>query len=139
MLVGRGEQTVSQGVGLRPLAESRVILTDGRDLDPGERQALRASGVTHLPDVSDLLTYPLPDGPLYVHFDSDIVDPAEVPAMSYPAPGGPSVATVRRVFRHLAETGRVQAVSFSSWNPDLDQAGHSRTASMSLLADLLAG
>jgi arginase len=139
MLVGRGEQTMPQGVGLRPLAEKRVILTDGRDLDPGEREALQASGVTHLPDVTDLLNFPLPDSPLYVHFDTDVVDPAEIPAMNYPAPGGPSVATVGRVFRHLASTGRIQAVSLSSWNPDLDADGQSREKSMRLLAELLGG
>lgn len=138
MLVGRGEQTMPQGVGLRPLTEKKVILTDGRDLDPGEREALQSSGITHLADVTDLLEFPLPDGPLYVHFDTDIVDPAEIPAMNYPSPGGPSAATVSRVFRHLAKSGRIQAVSLSSWNPDLDTDGRSREISMSLLAELLA-
>ena len=137
MAVGLGEQTLPQGVGLRPLLPANVILTDGRDLDPGERTLVEQSGITHLPDVTALLDYPLPDGPLYVHFDTDIVDPAEVPAMNYPAPGGPSADTLRRVFRHLAATGRVTAVSLSAWNPDMDGDGRSRAISMSLLQELL--
>lgn len=138
MAVGLGEQRLPQGVGLRPLPPANVILTDGRDLDPGERTLVEQSGITHLPDITMLLDYPLPDGPLYVHFDTDVVDPAEVPAMNYPAPGGPSADTVRRVFRHLAATGRVTAVSLSAWNPELDGDGRSQAISMSLLQELLA-
>ena len=36
MLVGRGDLALPEAVGLAPLPESRVILTDGRDLDPPE-------------------------------------------------------------------------------------------------------
>jgi arginase len=72
MLVGRGEQTIVAGVGLEPHPETQVILTDARDLDREEAEALRDSAVNHLPEVATLLDYPLPDGPLYVHFDTDI-------------------------------------------------------------------
>jgi len=137
MLVGRGEQTMPQGVGLAPLPEANVILSDGRDLDPGEREALAASRVTHLPDVAQLLDRPLPDGPLYVHFDTDVIDPAEAPAMNYPAPGGPSAAALRRVFAHLAGTGRVTAVSVSAWNPELDADGRTQAVVLDLLSALL--
>ncbi|MCB8984791.1 MAG: arginase family protein [Ardenticatenaceae bacterium] len=137
MAVGLGEQTLPEGVGLRPFPSTNVILTDGRDLDPGERTLVEQSGITHLPDVNMLLDYPLPDGPLYVHFDTDVVDPAEVPAMNYPAPGGPTADMLRRVFRYLAETGRVTAVSLSAWNPELDGDGRSQAISMSLLQTLL--
>lgn len=138
MAVGLGEQTLLEGVGLRPLSPQQVILTDGRDLDPGERLLVEQSGIVHLPDVRQLLEHPLPDGPLYVHFDTDIVNPIEMPAMNYPAPGGPSGETLREVFRYLAATGRVAAVSFSAWNPDLPHAHRSRELSLSLLAELLA-
>jgi arginase len=137
MAVGLGEQTMMAGLGARPFSPTNVILTDARDLDPGERTLVETSGITHLPDITALLDYPLPAGPLYIHFDTDIIDPEEVPAMSYPAPGGPSSETVRRVFRHLAQTGRVAAVSLSSWNPDLDENGRSRILCMDLLNELL--
>ena len=117
MLAGRGEQTMVRGLGLTPLAEERIILSDARDLDPGEKEAVAHSAVIHLPQVEQLLDYPLPDGPLYVHFDVDVVDVADVPAVSYPAPGGPSAATLQQVFHHLAQTGRITAVSLSTWNP----------------------
>jgi arginase len=138
MAVGLGEQTMLEGLGSQPIPQANVILTDARDLDPGERDLVEASGITHLPSIIDLLDYPLPDGPLYIHFDTDVVDPAEVPAMNYPAPGGPSTETVRQVFQHLASTGNVVAVSLSSWNPNLDENGRSRIICMDLLNELLS-
>ena len=139
MLTGRGEQTLVDGLGLTPFPEDRIILTDARDLDPGEKASLENSAVTHLPRVEQLLDYPLPDGPLYVHFDVDVVDVADLPAVSYPAANGPSVATLRRVFQYLAQTGQVTAVSVSTWNPDLDGDGRSRDMAMDLLSELLGG
>ncbi len=138
MMVGRGEQTICEQVGLAPFPEAQIILTDARDLDPSEKANLNDSAVVHLPQVAQLLDYPLPDGPLYVHFDVDALDSQVLPAVSYPAPGGPGVAEMRRVFHHLARTGRVTAVSVSAWNPDLDEDGRSREIVMELLAELVA-
>jgi len=139
MLVGRGEQTILEAVGLNPIDETKVILTDARDLDPGERESLEESQVVHMTNVEELLNYPLGARDLYIHFDTDIVDPSEAPGMNYPAPGGPSVNTLQRVFQHLAHTSRIVAVSLSSWNPSLDPDGRSQTAAMSLLHALLEG
>jgi arginase len=99
MLAGIGEQTMPQGVGLQSVPAADIVLVDGRDLDPGERKLVEQSGIIHLPDITTLLDYPLPDGPLYVHFDTDVIDMAEVPAMNYPAANGPSAETVRRVWQ----------------------------------------
>ncbi len=137
MLVGRGEQTILEAVNLEPIPESQIILTDARDLDPGEKESLVASKVVHISNVEDLLDYPLSEGALYIHFDTDIINPIEAPAMNYPAAGGPTVETLRRIFKHLAQTGRVIAVSLSSWNPSLDHDGRTETAVMDLLDTLL--
>ena len=136
MIVGRGDQAIMEGVGTTTLDERDVILSDARDLDPGERGALAGSNVNHLASFDELLTLPLPDRPLHVHFDTDVIDPEQAPAMNYPAPGGPSADTVRAVFRRLAQSGRVAAVSVSSWNPDLDQDGRTRRLVMDLLSEL---
>jgi arginase len=138
MLVGRGEQTLPHSVGLQNVPEAHVLLTDARDLDPGERLAVEASSVRVVPNPAALLDVELADGPLYIHFDSDILDPIEAPAMNYPAPGGPSSETLRQVFRRLAATGRIAAVSLSAWNPELDEDGATSNLVMSLLAELVA-
>jgi len=138
MLVGRGEQTLLHGVDMPPFPEGHVILTDARDLDPGERQNLAASAVLHFPDITSLLNYGFADEPLYVHFDTDVLDPGEVPAMNYPAPGGPTFSELQAVFARLARSGRVVAVSMSTWNPALDADGRSREKCMALM-EMLVG
>lgn len=137
MLVGRGEPTIAESLGLTPIAEDLVLLSDGRDLDPEEANALRASRVTHVPSIERVASR-LPPGPLHVHFDTDLIDPRDAPAMNYPARGGPSADEVRRVFRDLAATKRVVAISVSSWSPALDDVGRSRRLCMDLVGTLAA-
>lgn len=136
MIVGRGDLTLTQALGLTPWAEQNVILTDARDLDPGEREAVASSKVHHLRTTAALLDHPLPERPIWVHFDADVVDPSESPAHSYRAPGGPSVATLEKVLARIAATGRLAAVSLSSWNTELDTDGTSRRVTMALLERL---
>ena len=122
---------------LTPLAEDRVILTDARDLDPGEKQLIEGSDVKHLPDVRILLDSTLPDGPLYVHIDMDIINPANAPAMNYLAAGGPSAEELQTVMTHLRRTEKIAAVSVSTWNPKLDEDGQSRRVCMGILDALI--
>jgi arginase len=137
MLVGLGEQRMVSSVGTTNLLEEQVFLTDGRDLDPGEIVNLKRSAVRHIPDVALLLEQPLPPGPIWVHFDVDVLNLQDLPAVSYPAQGGPSADLMRRVFKRLADSGQVEAVSLSSWNPELDTDGLSRDLSLELLSVLV--
>ena len=137
MLVGRGEQTMLETLAMEPLAEESVVFTDGRDLDPPEREAMEKSRLIHLKDVGDLLTYDFPDLPLYVHFDTDILNPETAPAMNYLAPGGPDLEQLKIIFQHLADTRRIIAVSLSSWNPELDPDGRTQRSCMEALEVLL--
>jgi arginase len=137
MIVGKGDQTMAEAVDLKPLAEDQVILTDARDLDPGERALVDQSAIVHLTQVAALLEHPLPAGPIYVHFDTDVVSLHESPAHNYPAPGGPSASVMQAVFNRLAQSGKVAAVSLSAWNPELDQDRRSEDVSMALLHTLV--
>jgi arginase len=138
MIVGRGEQTVVEGAGLVPLAEERVVLVGARDLDPGEDEAVAASAMTVL-SVAELTRRDPPPGALHVHVDLDVVDPREMPAHNYPAPGGPSLGEVREALVRLSASGRVAAVSFSSWNPALPGADRAVAAARVLAAPFLGG
>ena len=120
MLTGRGEQTIVGGVGMTPIKDDRVWLVDGRDLDPGEDDAVAKSGIHHV-TVEQIAANP-PPGDLYVHIDVDVVDPIDMPGVNYPAPGGPSADAVAQAVAALHATGRVAALSFSSWNPALPGA-----------------
>lgn len=138
MAVGLGDQTLLRETGLRPWPVGKVVLADGRDLDPGERENVARSGITHVADIDQLVDPDnLPDGPLYVHLDADVIDPTEAAAMNYPAPGGPSSEQVRGVLRALAATGRVVAVSVSLWEPTLDPDGETQAVVQGAINALL--
>ncbi len=137
MLVGRGEQTICEAVGLSPLPENQVILTDARDLDPGEREAVAASEMVHLYSAYSLASFTPTDRPVWVHFDTDILNPDDAPAMNYLAPGGPAAISMEQVFVHLAHTGKIAAVSVSTWNPEMDSDRKTERTCMALLNRLL--
>jgi arginase len=137
MMVGRGEQRMLDAVGLEPIPEAQVILIEARDLDPGESKAVQESAVVHLNNSLALLNYPIPKSPLYVHFDVDVINPDDAPAVKYPAVGGPSASELHSVFRRLAQTGQLVAVSVSTWVPELDRDGKSQKVSMELLRTLI--
>jgi len=137
MLVGTGEQTMLTALELEPLPEDRVVLADARDLDPGEKQLIEAANIIHLTDVGDLLELILPNAPLYIHLDTDIVNPAEAPAMNYLAAGGPSVKELQVVMKNLNRREKIAAVSVSTWNPKMDEDGRSRNVCMGLLNTLI--
>jgi arginase len=68
-----------------------------RDLDPGERDEVERAGVgTGVPE----------DGPVYVHLDLDVLDPAVMPAQ-FPAPGGLRPDDVRTALAELVVAGRL--------------------------------
>jgi len=137
MLVGRGDQTMMNAAGTQPLPENQVILCDARDLDPLEKQALTESNVHHVDDARSLLQHPQIARPLYVHFDTDIVNPNDAPAMSYATSGGPTAAELQTIFRTLARSAQIVAVSMTAWNFALDKDGRSQAVCMELLRALI--
>jgi arginase len=134
MLAGLGEQTIVEALGVEPLEAGRIVLAGARDLDQGERENLDRTAIPRA-DVEELTP---PDGPLYVHLDLDVVTTEEMPAVNYPAPGGPGAREVRRALDRLFATGRVAALSVTCWDPALPGADRSRATAESLVADLLA-
>jgi arginase family enzyme len=87
-------------------------------LDPPEVTYLDQSRIQR-GEVDRLSARLLPSGPLYVHLDLDVVDPAEVGGLRFPAPGGPSLAQVTAALRMLAGTGRVVAAGVAcTWRPE---------------------
>ena len=139
MLVGRGDMLYMQGVGLDPLDERDIILTDARDLDPAEGEAVRASAVTLLPDVRDLLTAALPTKPLYIHLDVDVLNLDDMPAVGYQAADGPSLADVAATLERVAREGHVAGLLASLWNQDLAVDTRPLDNTLHLVRAFLAG
>ncbi len=138
MLAGLGDVTLLENLEMEAIPQEQIILSDGRDLDPGEKELVANASITHLREPLDLMDYPLGDQSIWIHFDTDIVNPEESPAQNYPALGGPGAEDLERVFRHLAATGLIKAVSLSSWAPGLPGEEMSKAVSMGLL-EILVG
>jgi len=113
LAAGVGTLTLPDRLGLRPVPESRIVLVDARDTDPGEYALLEKSAVTRRP-VPQLDPDDLPAGDLYLHVDVDVCDPEQVPELLYPAPDGPSTSAVLNSVRAVVATGRVVAVGLAA-------------------------
>ena len=112
ILVGYRPELIATAIGLRPVAEDRVLLVDARDLDPPEVEYLARSAIRRCA-VDETSAAGLPDGPLYLHLDVDVVDPDELPGLLFPAPGGPSLPAVTEAVERVLATGRVAAVGLA--------------------------
>jgi arginase len=121
MLTGRAPELISQPLGLRPLADSDVVLVDARDLDPAERGALTASRVHHVPADPDAIRAALAGlgrGPVYLHADADIVDSAQLAGLRFPAGPGPALAQIEECLAAVVATAEVAAACIAcTWLP----------------------
>jgi arginase len=141
MITGRGNQTLVDAAGLKPLPDTDIILADARDLDPAERELLEQSKVAHLTDINELVErVNASDRPFYVHFDVDVLDAAEAPAQQFPVLGGPSVETLRNAAARLHQTGRLVSASMNPWALDKeDTGGRTAAACWSIFNALVGG
>jgi arginase len=110
MIAGLGELRMNQAVGLEPIPAEKIILADGRDLDPGEKILVEESGIVHIQDFAKLKDYPF-EGPVYLHFDCDLLHLDDISAVKYPAQGGPRASEVADVFKHLKNKLELVAIS----------------------------
>ncbi|CAN7331520.1 arginase family protein [Pseudoduganella sp. LjRoot289] len=147
MLVGRPDRRQEQRdgiaafretVGARPYPEARIVLSDARDLDPGEDEALGNSAIVRCP-LNEVLSHLALDETLYVHFDTDVLDESQrMPALKYHVPDGPGLEQMAALFQRLRDYPLV-AVSVSSWHAEQDGNDGAARACLDLLRVLLPG
>ena len=126
----------------------KVYLLGIRSYDVGERERLRRRGV-NLADMREieqrgvavsmrriLKTVAEDDGVLHVSLDADFVDPAFIPAVNVPVPGGITYAQARLIMQMLKRSGLVVSLDVAELNPLLDADGRSARAVAELVACL---
>jgi arginase len=117
LAMGAHPELLAERSGMRPVPEDRVVLVGARDLDPPEVAYLAASRVRRS-SVAGLSVADLPEGPLIVHVDVDVVDAGEMPGLLFPAPGGPGRSEVAPAVARIRSTGRVAVLDIAcTWRP----------------------
>jgi arginase len=134
ILVGYRPELIATRLGLRATAEERVLLVDARDLDPPEVEYLERAAIRRC-GVEDLSAGGLPPGPLYLHFDADVVSAGELDGLRFPAAGGPGLAAVAEALGRVIGSGRVVAFGVGcTWHPGHGAAERIRPRLETLLA-----
>jgi len=137
MLVGRGERLApfAGTIGVKPYPERQIILSDGRDLDPGEREALQSSQIGRC-DIADIFQHLRPHESLYLHWDTDVINAQrEMPALKYHVQEGPSTSAICALFKQLREKN-IMAISVSAWHEEKDQENKTARVCLNLLKAL---
>lgn len=105
-LLGDGPAELTSAI--RPLHSSQIFIVGARDLDAAEHDYIGRSEITWLgPDVCDAperltdAVHRTGASHLYVHFDVDVVDPADFASTYYQVPGGPTLASTARTLFEL--------------------------------------
>ena len=124
------------------LDATRCVFVGLRDLDPGERKALRDRGFTCF-TMSDIDRYGIGKvieqaltiacrGPRSVHvsLDVDSLDPALAPGTGTPVPGGLTYREAHLAMEMIAQSGCADSLEVAEVNPVLDE--HNRTASIAV-------
>ena len=96
------------GPGLDP---RRVVLSDARDLDAGERDELVAARVAIVPPAG--VAAAVRGERVFVHVDLDVLDPSEMP-FSFPAAHGMPLAALRALLADVAGVAEIVGVEVTS-------------------------
>ncbi|MET3580079.1 arginase [Mesorhizobium robiniae] len=128
---------------------ARICTLGIRSVDPAERQALRAAGVTahDMRAIDEHGIAPLlgaflervaaENGLLHVSLDVDFLDPSIAPAVGTTVPGGATFREAHLVMEMLSDSGLVSSLDLVELNPFLDERGRTATLMVDLTASLM--
>src|SRR5215510_4136111 len=127
----------SASLHMRPSIPAKCISSASAPTTWAKRERLRRRGV-NLADMREieqrgvavsmrriLKTVAEDDGVLHVSLDADFVDPAFIPAVNVPVPGGITYAQARLIMQMLKRSGLVVSLDVAELNPLLDADGRS--------------
>jgi arginase len=133
VLLGEGyPELVEVGRPGPKLGPDDVVLVGIRDLDPGERERLRTSGIMvytmrdiderGMRDVVEEAVRIAGDGTVGIHlsFDLDVVDPEDAPGTGTPVWGGITYREAHLAMEICADRANIVSMDFVEVNPVLD-------------------
>jgi len=113
--------------GVRALPEERVCLVGARELDPGERGNLDRSKVRRFAfgpasnSEASSLVAAVRHKRVFLHVDLDVVDPSQMFAVNFPAPGGVSFDALGALLRSIAGVATIVGVEVCGYDPRKDE------------------
>ena len=123
----------------------KTVLIGVRNLDPSEREQVRASGI-HVFTMKDIDRHGIAtvmeralaiagDGTHGVHvsFDLDVCDPTIAPGVGTPVKGGLDYREAHMVMEMVADFGRLMAIDLVEVNPILDSQNQTATLAVELV------
>jgi arginase len=131
MVTGRCWGALATSVpSFSPVPERLVVLAGARDLDPAERALLATSATTVVPAralradsvelSAALATLAVRVSGVYLHLDLDVLNPMEVRANQFAAPGGPTTTELAAVLRSIGKQMHIAAVAVTAYDPSFD-------------------
>lgn len=141
--VGMGDTRFTKLGGACPKVDGRhVAVVGARDLDPGERDNFRKTGIQvfTMREIDELGAREVMrraievasrgTGGIHVQFDMDVIDPEDAPGTGTPVRGGMTYREAHLAMEMLADSGAVRAIDVVEVNPVLDE--HNRTAELAV-------
>ncbi|MGE5542401.1 MAG: arginase family protein, partial [Bacillota bacterium] len=131
--------------------ERRVALVGAREFDPYERSFLDRSRITRVTcrELNDsgragvaAAAVAGPAEAVYLHIDVDALDPAMMPSVTFPSPGGLTIDSLLALVDAVASSGKVRALAVTSFNPhrgDALESAETLTRLISRIASACCG
>jgi guanidinopropionase len=117
----------------------RGPLAGGEDLDFVRKHGLKATTVDDIRIgglEAFLKTLPVFDGPTYITYDIDCLDPAYAPGTGTPVPGGLTTYETQRIFRAL-KIKKLVAADIVEYSPPFDQSDITALAALDAAFEIL--
>lgn len=147
-VVGRHWEDIANPDGVGPIFNPTDVAHLGHREDDEWIEATRGVGITTISAadteasiesaaqrVVDVVDRDDLDG-YWIHLDVDILDPAHLPAVDSPAPGGLRPATLEQLLTRLAP--RASGINVTVYDPDLDPTGGQAALLVDILANAIA-
>lgn len=147
-LLGEGfPDLVNLGRPGAKLSGKDIVMIGIRDLDAGERQWLKQSGVKvyTMRDLDErgmgavtreALDHLGSQRRLHISLDMDSLDPDVAPGVGTPSPGGLSYREAQLMMEIIADSGKLSSVDVVEINPILDHENHTAKMAVELMASL---
>lgn len=154
IVTGRGPEILTNIGGLKPYVEDRNVIHIGqRDAEETKKygsqdiaeteitrfdlRTIEAKGIAKITE--EIVQHISKAEPkrFWLHFDTDVLDDGENPAVDYRLPGGLKLHDIEVIIGHLLATNKVTGMSITIFNPWLDQTGEIATTLASWINKLL--